>query len=192
MKQIIARASLVSDGAYSQSRHYSKEEVPPKERELHDAYERRTWRHRMHVTKDGLVFIPPMVFANAVKQAAKRLGLRVPGKGQKTYTKSFEAGVMVIDPLVLDVRAEDVPADELFVPSDGVRGSGKRVTKLFPRIDAWGGTVDFYILDPLIDVKVFQEVLEYAGKLVGIGRFRPESCGFYGRFTVAKLEWLES
>jgi hypothetical protein len=187
----IAKARLVSTSAYSQSRHFTKEEVPPKEKEIADAYERRTWRHRLHVGRDGNVFIPPMSFSNAVKSSAKRLGMKVPGKGQKTYTKSFEAGVMVTDPLPLGMKADEVPADELFVPSDGIRGSGKRVTKLFPRIDAWEGEVTFYILDDLIDEKVFKQVLDNAGLLVGIGRFRPENCGYYGRFKVEKLEWSE-
>ncbi len=186
----IAKAKLVSVSAYSQGRHFTKDEVPAKEKELHDAYERRTWRHRLHVDKaSGQVFIPPMSFSNAVKTSAKRLGLKVPGKGQKTYTKSFEAGVMVTDPLLLNVKADDVPSDELFVPSDGVRGSGKRVTKLFPRIDSWVGEVTFYILDDLIDEKVFRQVLDNAGMLVGVGRFRPENCGYYGRFKVERMTW---
>jgi hypothetical protein len=182
---------LVGEGPYSQSRHYDAEEVPKLPKELSDAYEKRTWRSRMHVTKDGHVEIPGSAFANCLKTAAKRLKLQVPGKGRVEYTKYFEAGVMVTSGIVLPVRAADVPCDKLFVPSDGRRGGGKRVTKYFPRIDRWEGDVTYYVFDDIITEDVFRQVLATSGMLVGIGRFRPESCGFYGRFSVKSIRWLE-
>lgn len=185
-----ATVTFTGVSTLSQGKHYSKDEVPEKESETHAAYERRTWRHRMHV-KEGFVYLPPMGFQRCLLASAQRLGLKVPGKGQQKYTKSFEAGVMVTEPVVLDVRAEDVPPEALFVPSDGVRGSGKRVTKLFPQIEKWGGTVKFFILDALITEDVFRRVLENAGALVGLGRFRPERGGYYGRFEVTDLKWSD-
>jgi hypothetical protein len=182
---------LVGEGPYSQSKHYDTEEVPKKEKELADAYERRTWRNRMHVTSDGHVEIPGACFANCLKTAAKRLKIQVPGKGRTEYTKYFEAGVMVTDGIKLPILAKDVPGEKLFVPSDGRRGGGSRVTKFFPRIDAWNGTVVYYIFDDILTEEVFRQVLTASGLLVGIGRFRPENCGHYGRFSVKSLRWLE-
>lgn len=182
---------LVGEGPYSQSRHYDDTEAPKLPKELHDAYERRTWRHRMHVTKDGHVEIPGACFANCLKTAAKRLKLQVPGKGRVEYTKYFEAGVMVTDGIVLPIKADAVAGEKLFVPSDGRRGGGKRVTKYFPRIDAWEGSVTYFIFDDIITEDVFKHVLTTSGLLVGIGRFRPESCGYYGRFSVKSIRWLE-
>src|SRR5688572_17445399 len=125
-----AIAYLVGESPYSQSRHYT-DDVPKLAKELHDAYEQRTWRSRMHVTADGRVEIPGSSFANCLKSAAKRLKLQVPGKGRVEFTKYFEAGVMVTTGIVLPVKADEVPCDKLFVPSDGRRGGGKRVTKYF-------------------------------------------------------------
>jgi hypothetical protein len=189
MKSAIAH--LAGTAPYSQSRYYSEIEVPKEDngKESSEAYERRTWRNRLHRTPDGLVQIPGQAFANSVKQAAKHLRIRVPGKGQSEYTKHFEAGIMVPDNLILPVKADEVPYDELFVPSNGVRGSGKRVTKLFPRIDEWEGEVLFYIFDDVIPEHIFRQVLVASGQLVGIGRFRPQSWGYYGRFIVKELEW---
>lgn len=189
MKSVVAY--LVSAGPYSQSRHYTEEEAPKKAKELHDAYEQRTWRHRMHTTADDRVVIPASAFSNGIKSAAKRLKLQVPGKGRVEYTKYFEAGVMVNDGITLDIKASDTPCDKLFVPSDGRRGGGKRVTKYFPRIDAWEGAVRYYIFDDILTEDVFRQVLTASGLIVGIGRFRPENCGFYGRFSVRSIEWFE-
>lgn len=185
-----AIVSIVGESPYSQSRCYDQD-VPRLPKELPAAYEERTWRNRMHITKDGSVMMPGTCFANCAKEAAKRLKLQVPGKGRVEYTKYFEAGIMCPNPLILPVKAEDVPAERLFVPSDGRRGGGKRVWKIFPRIDAWGGDVTFYVFDDIITEDIFRQVSVAAGLIVGLGRFRPQNCGFYGRFTVASIEWRD-
>lgn len=184
-----ATVRLTSTSAYSQSRHFTEDEVPPLPREGKGDYEKRTWRFRANALPDGRMFIPPQAFANSIRSAAKRLGIKIPGKRNQTYTASFEAGIMVVDPLILPNLASEVPGDTLFVPSNGVKGSGSRVMKTFPRVDSWSGDVKFYILDDVIVESVFMETLQHAGQLVGIGRFRPEKGGFFGRFMVDSLTW---
>lgn len=187
----IAKVLLEGTTPYSQSKHIDESVHPFKPKEGKDEYENRNWMHRMHVTSDGFVEIPSTCFANTLKSAARRLQIQVPGKGKTQYTKYFEAGIDVASSLILDTKAADVPKDRLFVPSDGRPGGGKRVFRNFPRIDKWSGTVTFYILDDMINESVFTQVLRSAGMLVGIGRFRPENRGFYGRFSVKKVEWIE-
>lgn len=187
MKKAIV--TIEGTSTLSQSRHYSKTEVPEKNKESADEYERRTWRHRMHKSKTGHVEIPPMSFPRCLLASASRMSIKVKGKGQQTYTKSFEAGVMVLEPLVLDTKWDDVQPEEFFVPADGKRGGSKRVTKLFGAIERWGGTITFIILDDTITEEVFRQVLDNAGMLVGLGRFRPERGGYYGRFRVVDFKW---
>lgn len=187
MKQVIAKLESISP--YSQSRHYT---TPKTEKEGPRDYEARTWRDRLHTLPDGRVFIPPMSFKNCLSEAAKFLSISIPGKGKSTYTKHFEAGVLVTDALVLNVKKDEVLGEWLFVPSDGVRGSGKRVDKCFPIIQEWAGEVTFYILDETITEPVFRKHLEQAGQFIGMGRFRPRNNGFYGRFLVESLKWSEA
>jgi hypothetical protein len=186
LEMITATAHLKSTSPYSQSKHYSD---PKLDREIPRDYEARTWRSRMHVTKDGFVFIPPMAFKNCLSEAAKFWNKQIPGKGKATYTKHFEAGIILLDEVQLSIRAEDVEGEWLFLPSDGQRGGGKRVDKCYPRIDAWSAVVAFQILDEIITEDVFSEVLEVAGSYIGIGRWRPRNNGCYGRFTVESLKW---
>lgn len=171
---------------YSQSKAH---ETAKLNKELADAYEQRTWRNRMHVTKDGRVEIPGSALANAIKDAAKYLSIQVPGKGKTTYTKHFDAGVMVPDGIVLPVKAEEVDFDRLFVPSDGRPGGGKRVWKWFPRIDDWGGSFTCYVFDDIIGPEIFKQVVASAGQIIGLGRFRPRNRGYYGRFAVDSIVW---
>jgi hypothetical protein len=188
----VAVASLESISPYSQSRHY---DMPRTSRpngtvtESHKDHETRTWRERCHVDLDGFLTIPPMAFKNCVAEIAKYLGVQIPGKGKSTYTKHFEAGVMVLEGLRLPVKKEDVPGEWLFVPADGRRGSGKRVDKCFPVIHQWRGDVTFHILDDVISPDVFEQHLKDAGNFIGIGRFRPRNNGYYGRFSVKSIKW---
>ena len=181
-----ATVTICGVSPYSQSKHYTTEKLA---KENAKDYEARTWRDRLHVTDDGSVFIPPMSFKNCLSEAAKFLGIQIPGKGKSTYTKHFEAGVLVTDAMILPIKKEEVKGEWLFVPSDGVRGSGKRVDKCFPVIHEWGGEVTFYVLDETVTEEVFRNVLEQAGAFIGIGRFRPRNNGFYGRFRVDSIVW---
>jgi hypothetical protein len=181
-----ATVKLRNSSPYSQSKHYDVDKL---EKESAKDYEARTWRERLHVNNDGNVFIPPMSFKNCMSEAAKYLSIQIPGKGKSTYTKHVESGILVTEPLTLSIKKEDVAGEWLFVPSDGIRGSGKRVSKCFPVIHEWHGEVDFLIFDETVTRDVFTQILTEAGKFIGIGRFRPRNNGFYGRFTVESVNW---
>lgn len=184
----VATVKLEGVTPYSQSKHY---DTPHKPKELHSDYEARTWRDRCNVNEKGNIVISPMALANCVKEAAKFASIKVKGKGQATFTKHFQAGIMVSEGITLPVKKDDVEGEWLFVPSDGKPGGGSRVMKCFPLIKSWQGVVQFFILDDTITEDVFREVLTLAGKLIGIGRFRPINRGYYGRFKVVDVEWSE-
>ncbi len=187
-----ATITIVGLSPYSQGRFADEPRLTDskgRQVETADDHEKRTWRKRCHVNKAGFVFIPPMAFKNALSEAAAFLSLQIPGQGKSTYRKHIEAGVLVFEPLVLPVKVDDVPGEWLFVPADGKRGGGKRVKKCFPVIQDWGGDVTFQILDEVITEDVFRVHAETAGRLIGIGRFRPRNNGFYGRFDVTGLVW---
>lgn len=181
-----AVATLQSVSPYSQSKHHI---TPKLDKESAFDYEARTWRERLHVNKDGMVFIPPMAFKNCISECAKYLGIQIKGRGKSTFTKHFEAGVLVTEGMLLGIKKEKVEGEWLFLPSDGIRGSGKRVDKCYPVIHDWSGTVTFHIFDSVITEAVFREHLEEAGRFIGLGRFRPRNNGYYGRFEVVDLKW---
>lgn len=183
----IAIATLKSISPYSQSRYH---DTPKIDKERPDDYEMRTWAERLSVTDDGHVFIPPMAFKKSLETAARFLGMQIKGRGKSTYTKHFKAGVLVTDALVLPVKKQDVPGEVFFVPADGK--SGARVKRKFPVIREWSGTITFYVLDETITEDVFVTHLREAGNFIGIGRFRPENGGFYGRYAVEKVEWADA
>lgn len=185
----VAKVHLKSVSEYSQSQYLSTPKLP---KELHDDYEQRVWRDRVHATADGECFIPPMAFKSALAEAAKFMSKPIPGKGKQTWTKHFDAGVLVVDALPLGVNKEDVDGEWLLLNADGRRGGGTRVKRCMPVFREWAGDLEFLILDDTITRDVFMEHLHAAGSLIGIGRFRPRNGGFKGRFSATLLEWRDN
>ena len=183
---LIAKAKLESISPMSQSQALKSEKKP---KESADSLEKRAWRERINANAEGEVIIPAMAFKNCLASIAKYLGEKVPGKMGATYTKHFEAGVIVAEPLNTQIKAETVLGEELFVPSDGRRGGSKRVWKKFPIIRSWSGELVVHILDDTITEEIFERYLREAGNFIGVGRFRPQNNGFYGRFKVSSINF---
>jgi hypothetical protein len=188
----VVTVSIKGVSPYSQSRAIQSLKSPG---EGADAFEQRSWRERMHTHDDGTLFLPPMCIKNCLSDVAKYLSESVPGKGKATYTKHFEAGILITCEWRLTsgnapIRAAEVPGERLFVPASGKRGDGKRVWRTFPRIMPWEAHGEIYLLDPVLVDKPekVREYLEHAGKFIGIGRFRPRNNGYYGRFEVVTFE----
>lgn len=183
---ITALVSIKGISPYSPSRYH---DTPKLAKEHYDEYEKRTWRERCNYSSDGKVFIPAMAFKKAISDAAQFLGEKIPGKRNATWTKHFKSGLLVMNNLNLDVLKDDIDGEWFHVPSDGKSGSGSRVLKCFPVIREWGGDVTYTILDDTITEDVFERFLSEAGQFIGVGRFRPQNGGFYGRFSVEGMAW---
>jgi len=161
--------------------------------EGHADFEERTWRERMHVMPDGEVFFNPTGLKLALSGAAKYLSESVPGKGKATYTKHFDAGVQVSDPLMFGVQADDVDGEWYHVPSDGRKGGTSRVMKCFPVLPAgWRTHAILHVFDPILKADVIERYLKHAGMFIGLGRFRPRNGGWYGQFDIENFESVES
>lgn len=185
MKHILAK--LTSTSPVSFSRYYAQD-VPKGPRENDQDYEERTWRNRVHSRPDGTVYIPAFAFKNCLDNAAKYLSKQIPGKGKATYTKHFVSGVMVREPLLLKMKKDQIQGEWRHVPADGQPGGSKRVLKCFPVISKWSGEVTFTVLDDIITAEVLREHLDVAGQFVGLGSFRPQNRGIYGRFIIEHIK----
>lgn len=182
-RTLTVRATIVGQSPLS----YSKVISSTKESgESHDAFEERTWKERIHTNNDGKLTIPPFAVKNMLAVTAKYLSETIPGKGKATYTKHFEAGILVVKPIELGISIDGVDSERLFVPSDGRKGGTTRVFKRFAFIPEWKGEVEIVLLDPIL-IERPDKVHEYlitAGQFIGFLRGRPRNGGHYGRFTV--------
>lgn len=182
------RAIVTIKGAapLSQSRqHYT----PELEGESNDAYEKRTWREKCNYNGDGIVFVPAMAFKQAMDIAAKRLAIPDPDNKRANFSKYFVSDVICESHLSIGIHKDDMPSVTISANVDGVRGSGKRVPRTFPQTTEWGGTTSFLIIEEKITHAIFERVLSYAGRSIGVGQFRPEKGGLNGRFDIEKIKY---
>ena len=159
-----------------------------------EVMETRIWRDRFWSDGKGQLFIPPMAIKNSLVDAAQYRGEKIGGKGNKTWTQKFAAGILAFEPMMLGVKADALEPEWLLVPGSpgkGKRGTGARVRKCFPRLLQWGGIVELMIVDDVITADVLMSHLDTAGKFVGFGRFRPANGGFYGRWSVGKIGYSQ-
>lgn len=190
MKQLMCSARLKGVTPIS----FSAPVCTPKDRgESSDAHEKRICRERLHLDAAGNAAVPGMAVKNMLTVCARFLSQNVPGKGKATFTKHFEAGLMVPDQwLTIEPRVnrDDVELEDLYVPSDGRKGGGKRVWRHFPVIRNWSVDVMLVAVDPTITARpdVIEDHLRHAGIFVGLLRWRPINGGVYGKFEVTDWE----
>jgi hypothetical protein len=193
MQASVATLTLTGIAPYTQSHQH---EDPKLQGETHDNYDLRTWRSKLTTEeRDGksTVVIPAHGLQQAIAAAAKYSKLQIPGQGKATWTAKFTAGIMLIENPSLGIDPETVKSITISANADGVRGSGKRVTRRFPSMPAgWSTTFEVYILDPIITQQVFTEMVDLAGMFIGVGQFRPEKGGTNGRFKIEKLIWADN
>lgn len=189
MQASIARLTLKGISPYSQSRNHDS---PKLDGETADAFDQRTWRNKLNVSPSGEVVIPAHGVMQAFAAAAKYSKRQIPGQGKATWTAKFQAGIALLEDPSLKISPEDASCITISANADGVRGSGKRVTRRFPIVNEWETTFDVYILDNIITEDVFREMVEISGMFIGLGRFRPQNGGTNGRFKIVNLDWQDN
>ena len=65
-----------------------------------------------------------------------------------------------------------------------------RIERTRARFDEWGCTFILEADDELVDIGQLQAWLAIAGRRVGLGDWRPQRSGHYGRFEVEKIEGI--
>lgn len=141
-----------------------------------DDIESYVWRDT-----DGKLCIPGEYFRQSIIHAAKFK--QDPRSPRKSAMDLFKAGIVSLTTLApLGVKQWDY----LDTRRVTVQRAGINRTRPAMRV-GWSTQLQFQVLTPeYIDPALFQDVLNTAGRLVGVGDFRPT----YGRFFIKKFEVL--
>ena len=181
-----ATYTIQSISPYSSSAYFEPDQ---QEGESSEQYEKRNALRRCHYDSDGYIYIPGMAFKYALTSAAKYQRIKKENSGQETMTKHLEAGLLVTSNIDLGIKADDLEFEWFFVPSDGKRGGAKRIKKCFPSVKSWHGQLNVGVLDDNVTEEILTECVKRVGMFIGVGRFRPEKGGFYGRFQINDVKW---
>ena len=66
-----------------------------------------------------------------------------------------------------------------------------RIMRHRPKIEKWCATIPFEIDTSVLDVATIHQLLEEGGRREGIGDYRPNRGGPYGRFAVTSWDFKE-
>ena len=129
--------------------------------------------------REGRPHLPAANVRAAIEKAARTLkdGPRV-RRGLLVQGVTFRSSVFDGD----TPRDAILEAVRFVRPVKVGRSTVMRTRALFPD---WSATVTVDALDELVDAEALQRWAGIAGRLIGIGDWRPDCSGEYGRFTAA-------
>ena len=145
------------------------------------------WREYFYANGNG-IFQPAVHFEAAMVKAA--VNYKITGKRGKTYKDLFKAAVFVTpDEILHNIDVPDMLDTDgdkrLYLDLRPVVVNRARVVRIRPTFSpGWELEFEIECIDDQIDENLLQDVLELAGKTVGIGDYRPR----FGRFNVIGFE----
>jgi hypothetical protein len=129
----------------------------------------------------GQLALPSFAFRGAVLSAAK--GRKI----GKTFATTLVKGAVFVDDGFFGLCDEGgAPLTEYEIDARRAVVQKNGVIRHRPKLMPWTCDVVFWIDTEAIDRAVLREFLEIAGRMVGVGDFRPESGGPFGRFAVSE------
>lgn len=130
----------------------------------------------LYRTAEGLIYQPATHLERALQQAATNF--KISGRRGKSYRELVAASTFV--------RPDQIPhlIPEWVIDERPVVVQRSRIVRYRPRFDQWKLAFTIDVLDDQLPNAVLKELLDYAGRSVGIGDFRPR----YGRFIVTQFE----
>jgi len=127
------------------------------------------------------VHIPAVYFRNSLIEAGKQF--KITGKGKATYSKIIGS--------TIDINPEMILLKEDYVPfriaAVNPMTKGRMMVER-PRFNKWTATFEITLNDEAVPVSVTNEILSHAGKYVGIGDWRPQKKGMFGKFMITSFK----
>ena len=130
----------------------------------------------LYKDKNGTICIPDMVVLGALREAAKEH--KAPGKGRRSLKQFILSGIRIQPDMI------PISPQEWSVDARPVVIQRNRVMRWRPKFEEWTLRFQVNIIDPgTISPTSLRNVLEDAGKFVGLCDFRP----FFGTFSVLSV-----
>lgn len=134
---------------------------------------------------DGTLVLPGPNFFAALVSAGKFHKL---GKNKMTTnSSSLVPAIVMVETVAASLGTKIFEVDSRRIVNPTTRGA--RLCHR-PILYKWSATFTLAINTELADEKIVRKLVDDAGNLIGVGAFRPEKRGPFGRFVVTK--WVES
>lgn len=146
------------------------------------------WRDYFYATASGQLYQPASHFEGAMSKTAG--GFKIAGKRGKSYKDLFVGNVFcspdqILHDLAVPETLDTDPDKRLYLDMRPVVVQRNRVVRLRPAFKAgWQLEFEITVIDDQIPSDIVKDVLDLAGRTVGIGDYRPK----FGRFMVTHFE----
>lgn len=141
------------------------------------------WNASLYLDGDGAIVMPVENMRATVRDGAKLSKM-----GKEISRKVFLDGEFI--PLTYGGPRDRAAlfADARFRDTRSVRVGQQRVMRTRPVFRDWSLTFTAYWQSDAFDVDLFKQCLESAGGFIGLGDFRPDKGGTYGRFILESIK----
>lgn len=131
----------------------------------------------LYQDEEGVNCIPSTHFEATMTAAANSFS--IPGHKGKRYRDRVKA-FLLVEPLLIPIMPQ-----KFHVDTRPVVIQRQRVLRMRPCFSEWSADFHIRVLDPqALPPEDVHQFLEYAGRFIGIGDFRPK----FGRFEVTRFE----
>lgn len=131
---------------------------------------------------DGKPYLPSVYFRNSIIEAGKQF--KITGKGKSNYSKLIGATVDIFPGIIL-LNPNKWKPFRISAVNPMTKG---RMMVTRPQFEKWGCEFEIILNDDGIEGSVIKEIADHAGKYVGIGDWRPQKKGMYGKFHITSFQ----
>lgn len=144
-----------------------------------------------HRAPDGSLYLPGASFGRLLREAG---GAHKQRGSRKSLKYVVPSAILVVQEIVTLHDDTGKPLTDFEVDSRPVviPSTKGRIMRHRPRLNAWSATFDIDVSEDLIDASTVQQLLTEGGRALGVGDFRPEKGGPFGRFMVTNWSALEA
>jgi hypothetical protein len=141
-----------------------------------------------HRTTEGSLFLPGAAIARLLREAG---GAHKQRGSRKSLKYIIPAAVLVLEDEIVLRDPHGTPLTEFEVDTRSVviPSTKGRVLRHRPRLNSWGAEFSLEIDETVLDPTTVHQLLTEGGTRVGLGDYRPEKGGPFGRFQV--VAWAE-
>lgn len=142
------------------------------------------YTEKLYRLPDGKIYTPANHITGCLINAGKNF--KIMGKGKASYSKLLGSVVEVEDEALIH-KIQDYDSFTTTAVNPMTKG---RIVITRPIMRKWSFDFVLKIADDGLPANIVKQILDYGGLYVGIGDWRPDKKGKYGKFMVTKFEEL--
>jgi len=141
--------------------------------------------NKLYVNPKGKLYQPSTHIYGALIEAGKKK--KVVGKGKSTYSKIVGYAVQ-INPFEIEHKKQKWEIFSILAVNPNTKG---RNLLHRPILKEWELSFEITFDETEIAPSIMKELLDIAGKVAGLGDWRPQKKGPYGKFMVTNFKEIE-